>query len=301
MHTRPRFVVAAALALLIVLAACGGDSPPEEATPQVGSPTGVPSQLTVSTAVPATPQAPIVSAEPSPPPAPVLAPTSEPAVVESTPAPTPLVELNGNGQEVDQVSLIPTAQELTTVEVVKILTPSGVQVVTEVLVMGLSNQPTPSTGVGTGVVLDVEGHILTNNHVVADAQKITVTLSDGRSLGAEIVGGDPNTDLAIIRISADGLVPARMGTSSELQVGEDVIAIGHALGLPGGPTVSKGVVSALGRSINSDQRTTIVDLIQTDASINPGNSGGALVNTRAEVIGINTAIIQCRRPAIMSG
>ena len=192
----------------------------------------------------------------------------------------------------DQVSLAPAVQELTTVEAVKILTPSVVQIVTEVLTMGLSNLPTPLTGVGTGVVLDTDGHILTNNHVVADAESITVTLSDGRSFSAEIVGRDANTDLAVTIIEADGLIPVRLGNSSELQVGEDVIAIGHALGLPGGPTVSKGVVSALGRSIDTDQQSTIVELIQTDASINPGNSGGALANTRAEVIGINTAIIQ---------
>ncbi len=109
---------------------------------------------------------------------------------------------------------------------------------------------------------------------------------------ASTEGGDASTDTAIIRINAEGLQPAKLGNSSELQVGETVIAIGHALGLKGGPTVSKGVVSALGRSIDTGPRTTIVDLIQTDTAINPGNSGGPLMNTRAEVIGINTAIIQ---------
>jgi len=179
--------------------------------------------------------------------------------------------------------------------VVKILTPSVVQIVTESIGMGFFNQPIPSRGVGTGIVLDDRGHILTNNHVIEDGERITVTLSNGDSFTAEVIGGDPSTDTAVIRIDADGLKPAKLGDSAALEVGEDVIAIGHALGLPGGPTVSKGVVSALGRSIDIDQQTTIVDLIQTDAAINPGNSGGALVNTNAEGIGMNTAIIQGSR------
>ena len=161
--------------------------------------------------------------------------------------------------------------------------------------MGFFNQPVPSSGVGTGIILDDKGHILTNNHVIAGAQIITVTLSNGESMSAEVVGGDFQTDLAVIRIEPVDLPPARLGNSSELQVGETVIAVGHALGLPGGPTVSKGVVSALGRSIETSNQNTIVDLIQTDASINPGNSGGPLANDRAEVIGINTAIIQTGR------
>ena len=160
--------------------------------------------------------------------------------------------------------------------------------------MGMFNQPVPQQGVGTGVVLDKTGHILTNNHVIRGAQQIIVTLHNDKTYSAEIVGGDPTTDTAVIRIEAaeEQLRPAMLGDSSKLEVGEDVIAIGHALGLRGGPTVSKGVVSALGRSLESDPqtRTTIVDLVQTDASINPGNSGGPLVNSRAEVIGINTAI-----------
>jgi S1-C subfamily serine protease len=190
------------------------------------------------------------------------------------------------------VSLTAADESLPTVEVVKLLTPSTVQIVTEVAGMAFSSSPTPPTGVGTGVVLDLEGHILTNNHVVDSAQKITVTLSNGESYPATVVGRDQITDLAVIHISAEGLMPARLGVSADLEVGQDVIAIGHALGLIGGPTVSKGVVSALGRTINTDAQTTMVDLIQTDASINPGNSGGPLANDRAEVIGINTAIIQ---------
>ena len=134
--------------------------------------------------------------------------------------------------------------------------------------------------------------MLTNYHVVETGQDITVTLNDGSNHEAEVVGQDPVTDLAVIKIvDVDGLEPARLGDSSTLEVGEDVIAIGHAMGLRGAPTVSKGVVSALERAVDTTHNTTIVDLIQTDASINPGNSGGPLVNTRAEVIGINTVVV----------
>ena len=117
--------------------------------------------------------------------------------------------------------------------------------------------------IGTGVILDERGNILTNNHVIADAQRISVTLSNGETLPAELVGGDVETDTAVIRIEAVGLRPAKLGNSSDLQVGEDVIAMGHALGLAGGPTVSKGVVSALGRSVllrGQEERTTQITL-----------------------------------------
>jgi len=216
-----------------------------------------------------------------------------PEVVAS---PIPPSDLDGERTPTaDRVSLRVGAQDLTTVEVVKILTPSVVQVITEIVAMGDFNQPGPGTGIGTGVILDEQGNILTNNHVIADARRISVTLSNGETLAAVLVGGDADTDTAVIRIEAAGLQPAKLGNSSDLQVGEDVIAIGHALGLAGGPTVSKGVVSALGRSIDSGPQTTMVDLIQTDAAINPGNSGGPLMNARAEVIGINTAIIEGSR------
>ena len=220
--------------------------------------------------------------------------TSQPPPPTPPPSPGPVAVASTNGGEptVDQVVVRPSPAELSTVEVVKILKPSVVQIVTEILTMGMFNQPVPATGVGTGVILDDRGHILTNNHVVSGARTITVTLSNGDTFSASIVGGDLKTDLAIIRVNARGLQPAKLGDSSKLEVGEDVIAIGHALGLPGGPTVSKGVVSALGRSIDTDPVNTIVDLIQTDASINPGNSGGPLANDRAEVVGINTAIIE---------
>jgi serine protease Do len=139
------------------------------------------------------------------------------------------------------------------------------------------------------VILDTEGHILTNNHVVAQAEDIKVVLPNGESHTAQLIGRDPNTNIAVIKIDAPGLNPAELGDMSGVRVGEEVIAIGHALGLKGGPTVSKGVVSALDRTISTGPQVTLVDLIQTDASINPGNSGGPLVDMNAQVIGINTA------------
>ena len=207
--------------------------------------------------------------------------------VEAAPQPgTDGVSLRDNPDSVSQIQ-----ETLPPVEVVKILAPSVVQIVTEFVSMDIFNRPVPGGGVGTGIILDEQGHILTNNHVIDGAQRITVSLSSGQSVPAQLVGGDVTTDTAVIRVDADGLQPAKLGRSSELQVGEEVIAIGHALGLPGGPTVSTGVVSALGRSIQVDAQTTMVDLIQTDAAINPGNSGGPLVTARAEVVGMNTARI----------
>ncbi|MCH7745156.1 MAG: trypsin-like peptidase domain-containing protein [Chloroflexi bacterium] len=284
MFKRSHFVIAIFGVLALGLVACSNGSTTEVAPPTSTSaaataqPTQPSTQATAETATPASTQAPAVVS------------TQAPVSAET---PISLSSVTNAGRPADVVALRPASEELPTVEVVKILTPSVVQVVTEtVLSMGAFNQPVPSTGVGTGVILDTDGNILTNNHVVDGANTITVTLSNGDSFLAEVIGQDISTDLAIIRIDAKGLQPAKLGFSSALQVGEDVIAIGHALGLPGGPSVSKGVVSALGRSIDTDNQNTIVDLIQTDASINPGNSGGPLVNNRAEVIGINTAIIR---------
>ena len=180
---------------------------------------------------------------------------------------------------------------LPTTQVVKTLTPSVVNITTEIGGTASTGALSPS-GVGTGVIIDTEGHILTIDHVLEDARSTTVTLHDGADYSAEIVGRDAATDLAVIKIDAGGLVPATLGKSSDLLVGEDVVAIGYALGFEGAPTVSKGVVSALGRTIDTDRHITMSDLIQTDASVNPGNSGGPLVNSMAEVIGINTAVIR---------
>ncbi len=172
---------------------------------------------------------------------------------------------------------------LTTPQIVELLRPSVVQVA--VLKSG-------ATGVGTGLVFDNLGHVLTNWHVIDGASDIRLTFADGQVLQAELFREEPLVDLAIVNVRRDGLRPALLGDSSKLLVGEDVIAIGHALGLPGGPTVSKGVVSALDRTIIRSEGDDLTGLIQTDAAINEGNSGGPLVNTLGEVIGLNTARIQ---------
>lgn len=146
----------------------------------------------------------------------------------------------------------------------------------------------PVEGVGSGVVIDESGHILTNNHVIDDAERLKVTFPDGRVLRGKVVGADEATDLAVIKVEPDGPLPvAPLGDSSSLTAGQVAIAIGNPFGLTGGPTVTAGIISSLNRSIQS--RTGVLELIQTDAAINPGNSGGPLVNTKGEVIGINTA------------
>jgi len=152
-------------------------------------------------------------------------------------------------------------------------------------------QPVPSEQAGSGIIIDEQGYIVTNNHVVEDGTSITVSLTDGRSFEATLIGTDPSTDLAVIKIDGGNLPTASFGNSSALRVGNWVIAIGNALALEGGPTVTVGVVSAMGRTIEVDSETTLYDLIQTDAAINPGNSGGPLINLQGEVIGINTAKI----------
>lgn len=175
--------------------------------------------------------------------------------------------------------------------------PAVVRITNEQIQLDEANQPfTVPAGVGSGVIYDDQGHILTNNHVIEGAQSLTVSLPDGTVYPATLVGADPQTDLAVIQIDGDNLPIAKLGDSSQLQVGDWVVAIGNALGLQGGPTVSAGVISALGRTVQesgSDENSQgpyLFDVIQTDAPINPGNSGGPLVNLAGEVIGINTLV-----------
>ena len=154
-----------------------------------------------------------------------------------------------------------------------------------------SDQILGKNGIGSGFVFDTRGHIITNNHVIENSEKIIVTFLDGSSFNAEIVGADPFTDLAVIKVDADPslLRPLQLGDSANLKVGMQVVAIGNPFGLSGSMTA--GIVSQLGRLLPSqDTGFSIPDIIQTDAAINPGNSGGPLLNKRGEVIGINTAI-----------
>ena len=291
----PALVVAGVSTVAVLLLACGGDDGVDAVAPAA---TQQPPALTPTARVAAeSPEAVAVEGSRTfvaSTPATVAGATEAP---EATSAPELDIApgINGSTPSAHEVSLAQAPDQLTTVQVVKLLTPSVVHVGTEFLRMGMFNEPVPEQGVGTGIIIDETGLILTNNHVIAGAQRITVTLNTGKGFMARVVGRDPSSDLAVLQIDAPGLSPAALGDSSALEVGEDVIAIGHALGLRGGPTVSKGVVSALGRAIDVDVQNTIVGLIQTDASINPGNSGGPLVNNAAEVIGMNTAIIESGR------
>lgn len=144
----------------------------------------------------------------------------------------------------------------------------------------------PHRGLGSGVIVDSKGHILTNNHVVAQADEVTVRLSDGREFEGEVIGADPRTDLAVVKIDAGAVQSARLGDSDKLKIGEWVVAAGTPFGLEN--TITAGIVSAKGRSIMGGN--AYEDFIQTDAAINPGNSGGPLANLDGEVVGINTAI-----------
>ncbi|MDX1373627.1 MAG: trypsin-like peptidase domain-containing protein, partial [Nitrososphaeraceae archaeon] len=154
----------------------------------------------------------------------------------------------------------------------------------------------PIEGVGSGIIINNQGHILTNYHVVDYARRLKVTLHDGKIFNAKVIGTDKLTDLAVLKIEnnnyyppLDGISPVELGNSDDLKVGQIVIAIGNPFGLTGGPTVTTGIISSLNRNIELEDG--ILELIQTDAAINPGNSGGPLVNSKGEIIAINTAKI----------
>jgi S1-C subfamily serine protease len=183
-----------------------------------------------------------------------------------------------------------TPEEEIIIRVYRAASPGVVHITSTVLSQDFFFRVVPERGAGSGIIVDDRGYILTNNHVVENAESLEVTLADKNKVPAKLVGRDPNNDVAVIRITVprEKLVPLRLGDSAQLQVGQMAIAIGNPFGLD--RTVTRGVISALGRSLQSDTGRQIRNVIQTDAAINPGNSGGPLLNSRGEVIGINTAI-----------
>jgi len=200
--------------------------------------------------------------------------------------PPQIIVTNGHGPStVGEETSLPVTRDLSLIQIFERTEEGVVQVNVHRTsdVLGVN-------GVGSGFVFDKNGHVITNEHVVENSDIVTVTFLDGRSYNAEVVGVDAATDIAVIKVNADPslLKPLHIGDSSNLKVGMGVAAIGNPFGLSG--TMTSGIVSALGRLLPQETGFSIPDVIQTDAAINPGNSGGPLLNSRAEVVGINTAI-----------
>lgn len=215
--------------------------------------------------------------ESTPTPRPAPTPTTRPPTASL--APTAAQALPGANQLEEQV--IGLYQEAG---------PSVVFISSTVLQYNMFMQAEPQEGSGSGFVFDRQGHIVTNYHVVADANEVSVAFANGESYQAEIVGEDPSTDLAVIKVNASGLpAPLPIADSDKLRVGQFVIAIGNPFGLES--TLTLGIISALGRVIESPNGRFIGEAIQTDAAINPGNSGGPMLNLQGEVIGVNSQII----------
>jgi serine protease Do len=184
-------------------------------------------------------------------------------------------------------------EALTVSELVEKIAPTVVSIVTEKMSRDIFFQPVPERGAGSGVIVDPKGFIVTNNHVVEGARRVTVTVGDGRSFDGIKWATDPWTDLAVVQVEPDSDLPYAhflRGSLDKLEELEEVVAVGNALALAGGPTWTKGVVSNLGRSIRISDNVVLDEIVQTDAAINPGNSGGPLVNMAGQVVGINTAI-----------
>ncbi|MFW6102855.1 MAG: S1C family serine protease [Chloroflexota bacterium] len=174
----------------------------------------------------------------------------------------------------------------TIADVVAAVRPSVVAITTEFVTEDIFNRSRTQEAAGSGWIISEDGLIVTNDHVVAEGEAVSVTLNDGRTFEAEEVFRDPLTDLAVLRIPETGLPVAEIGDSSQLRVGETVIAIGNSLGM--GISATSGIASAIGVSLQEPEMQTMLDLVQTDAAINPGNSGGPLVNMAGQVIGINS-------------
>ncbi|MEM3622547.1 MAG: trypsin-like peptidase domain-containing protein [Candidatus Bathyarchaeia archaeon] len=185
---------------------------------------------------------------------------------------------------------MPNSDEEALLDILEKVSKSVVNISTIKLVHHIFYQVVPVKGMGSGTIIDPKGYILTNNHVVGGAEKISVTLWNGEILEGKLVGSCTVHDIAVVKVDRNSLPSAELGDSDKLRVGQRVYAIGNPFGLAGGPTVTTGVVSAVNRTIESENEF-LENLVQTDAAINPGNSGGPLVNLEGKVVAINTAII----------
>jgi S1-C subfamily serine protease len=199
------------------------------------------------------------------------------------------VETQGGAFDLREASAAPAfdEEEQQNIAVYRKALPSVVNITSTAVAFDFFNRPVPQQGQGSGFILDKAGHILTNNHVIDNAQRVEVTLADKHKYKATVVGVDKHHDLALLLINAPNLVPATLAESNGLVVGQRVYAIGNPFGLSG--TMTRGMISAI-RSIGTQGGSPIEDAIQTDAAINPGNSGGPLLNSRGEVIGVTTLI-----------
>jgi putative serine protease PepD len=181
------------------------------------------------------------------------------------------------------------ANEQNNIEIYRAISPAVVNITSTIIQYDFFFNVFPSQGSGSGFLIDEQGNIVTNYHVISGARSVEVTLSDQSRHPAKLVGRDPLSDLAVIKIDAKKKLPyVKLGNSDALQVGQKVLAIGNPFGFQG--TLTTGIISSLGRNIRDERGRVLQDVIQTDAAINPGNSGGPLLNSRGEVIGINTAI-----------
>jgi len=213
-------------------------------------------------------------------------PTTEPT---GTTTPATAIPAAIDGTESGGIPMLQFPNIADTVERVR---PAVVSIVSQSLVQDRFGRVQSSFGSGTGVIFDESGLVLTNNHVIENGVQIIVTQDDGTQVEAEIIGADRLSDLAVLQLPGDGYPSLPLRENGSLRAGDWVIAIGNALALPGGPTVTVGVVSALGRSIEASPGITLYELIQTDTSINPGNSGGPLIDLNGDLIGINTAVLR---------
>ena len=262
----------AALLLIMTLAACTPAESPPAATSQNQDGTGTTATVNADTGASTGSGEVAVQLVSTPPPT---------AVISSQPPPTSAPAAT-SGMMLQPPSIADTVERVR---------PAVVSILAQVVTMGRFG-PQGGSSSGTGVIITGDGLVLTNNHVIEGAQTLTVTLDDGTQLEAKVVGMDRLADLAVLRLPQGEYPFLPVSGDIRLRPGEWVIAIGNALALPGGPTVTVGVVSALGRSRDAIGGTTLNDLVQTDTVINPGNSGGPLISLKGELVGINTAVLR---------